>query len=243
MSNKYFSNKSIGLATYLGGPISGGFLIALNLRRIDAISKAVWTLIFSLLTTALLFAALLKIPEEIIDKIPSAVIPAVYTPFVILLANKIHGIKIREALEEKENHEHWWKGLVVGLIGTVVTLAIIFGFAMYEPLFPGERITYGEVENEIYLSEHAERQYADVMYDRLYSMGYFHDDFSGAAYLEKGDGSYKIILYVDESFWENPEIISSLTAFKWGMETETGKSIEVYMRHADLSGEKDKLLE
>jgi hypothetical protein len=41
MANKFFSYKSIGLATYFGGPLAGGILIAINLKRIEAVSKAV----------------------------------------------------------------------------------------------------------------------------------------------------------------------------------------------------------
>jgi hypothetical protein len=243
MSDKFFSNRSIGLATYLGGPFAGGILISINLKRNEEVNKAIWTLIISLMATIAMFLIIIEIPEEIIDKIPNVIIPMIYTPLILMAAKYLQGSHIEETLKEKENREPWWKALVIGLVGTAVALVIILVISVGQPLFPGEKITYGAVKNEIYKSENTERRIADFMYSRLHDMGYFDDEFAQQAYLEKAEGYYKIVLYVDQSYWEEPDVVSSLTAFKWSMETETGETILLYMRHADLAGEKDKLLE
>lgn len=190
-----------------------------------------------------MFIVIMEIPEKIFDKIPSMLIPLVYTPLVVVAAKYLQGQQIEQTLTAVEGKEHWWKALVVGLFGAAVTLIIVLVLAIGEPLFPGQKIMYGPVQNEIFVADGTDKKYADLMYYRLWDLGYFNDDFVQSAYLEKGENSYKIILYIDQEFWDNPEVAASLDAFKEGMEAETGKTVLLYMRHADLSGEKDKLLE
>src|ERR1039457_5519663 len=60
-----FNADSVGLATFLGTPIAGGILMAVNYRRLGKGSKAAAVLLIALLVTALALAVGFLIPQGV----------------------------------------------------------------------------------------------------------------------------------------------------------------------------------
>ncbi|WP_178985630.1 hypothetical protein [Winogradskyella helgolandensis] len=123
---KFYSQQSIGIATFIGGPMAAGYLIKENYKALNENDKGKTALIISIIATVALFGTLFLIPEAIMDKVPNMVIPAVYTGIIYLIVNKIHGT----ILDTHEAHNNafysGWKAAGIGLISLVVLMAIIF---------------------------------------------------------------------------------------------------------------------
>ncbi|SDI24964.1 hypothetical protein [Winogradskyella thalassocola] len=123
---KFYSQKSIGIATFIGGPLAAGYLIKENYKALNENDKGKTALIISIIATVVIFGSLFLIPEAIMDKVPNMVIPAVYTGLVYLLVDKIHGT----ILDTHEAHNNvfysGWKAAGIGLISLIVLMAIIF---------------------------------------------------------------------------------------------------------------------
>ncbi|WP_417875706.1 hypothetical protein [Winogradskyella sediminis] len=122
---KFYSQKSIGISTFIGGPMAAGYLIKENYKALNENDKGKTALIISILATIAIFGTLFLIPETIIDKIPNMLIPAVYTGIIYLIVNKIHGT----ILDTHEAHNNafysGWKAAGIGLISLIVLAAII----------------------------------------------------------------------------------------------------------------------
>lgn len=123
-SQKIFTNTAIAAATFVGGPIVAGFLIAKNFRVFGNENAARNSIFIGIISTILLFAGIFAIPEAIIDKIPQALIPAVYTAIIAVIVEKMQAKKIKDFLASDGQKASNWQAAGYGLAG----LVIIAGF-------------------------------------------------------------------------------------------------------------------
>ena len=98
-TKKLFSQRAIAIATYFGGPAAAGYLVKKNYESHDQSEKGKKAFIIGIISTLLIFAGIFSIPEHIIDKIPNAVIPAIYTGIIYLIVEKIQGQWLKEHKE------------------------------------------------------------------------------------------------------------------------------------------------
>lgn len=241
MKSKYFSIRAISIATYLGGPLAGGILISLNFQRFEQKDKAFWTLIISFIATVVLFWMMLQVPEEVIEKIPNFLLPLLYTPVVAYLAERWQKAIILELEEQEGEKEPWWKSAGIGLLGTVLTFAVAFQLAAAEPPFKGEKHLYGELQHEIYyqgktISEDLLNHFGA----ELERVGYFSNEFVGAAHIEEWETRYILSIYIDEAYWGNPAVLDELHNIKKGLELMVSKEVSLKMLHPTLTEVKEK---
>ncbi len=133
---KVFSTGAISLATLLGGPLAGGFVMAKNFQVFGKRGAAINTVFLGIITTILLFLALIYLPEGILNKVPNAVIPAIYTGIISILADRMQGPTIKKLLEEGTVKASNWLAAGYGIIGLVIYGALI-GIAIFAVPFPG----------------------------------------------------------------------------------------------------------
>ena len=92
---KFYSQKGISIATYFGGPLAAGYLVKKNYETLGQPESGKKALIIGIISTILLFVGIFSIPKSIIDKIPSALIPLIYTGLIYLIVEKIHAPNTR----------------------------------------------------------------------------------------------------------------------------------------------------
>lgn len=128
-TKKLFSQRAIAIATYFGGPAAAGYLVKKNYESYDQSDKGKKAFIIGIISTLLIFAGIFSIPEHIIDKIPNAVIPAIYTGIIYLIVEKIQGQRLKEHKESGGEFYSGWKATGIGAIFMVILLAMIAGTA------------------------------------------------------------------------------------------------------------------
>jgi hypothetical protein len=79
---KLYSSKAISGATFLGGPLVAGYLIGENFKALDKPNEGRNSLIIGIISTIILFGGIFMVPENMIDKIPTQLIPIVYTGII-----------------------------------------------------------------------------------------------------------------------------------------------------------------
>lgn len=140
---KLYSQKTIALATYLGGPLAAGFLIRQNCINLNRDRQGLNSLLIGLLSTFLIFAALISVPEEIIDKIPNVIFPAIYAGIVYLIVEKIQGDDLKKHKENSGEFYSNWKASAIAVIGMLIILAGIFGYVYAtEPNYNFDTVSY-----------------------------------------------------------------------------------------------------
>lgn len=131
-TKKLFSQKAIAIATYFGGPAAAGYLVKRNYESYDQEDNGKKAFIIGIISTLLIFAGIFSIPEHIIDKIPNAVIPAIYTGIIYLIVEKIQGQWLKEHKDSGGEFYSGWKAAGIGAIFMVILLVLIMGTAFIE---------------------------------------------------------------------------------------------------------------
>lgn len=128
-TKKLYSQRAITIATYFGGPAAAGYLVKKNYEAYDQSENGKKAFIIGIISTLLIFAGIFSIPENIIDKIPNVLIPAIYTGIIYLIVEKIQGQWLKEHKESGGKFYSGWKATGIGAIFMVILLAMIAGTA------------------------------------------------------------------------------------------------------------------
>ena len=129
LTQKVYKLQAIRVATFLGGPLVAGYLMAENFKVFDERKKLIKTWIFTVIATVLIFALAFSMPDS---STPGSkiILPLIYSWIAYLLAQKYQGAEIKEHLNNEGLLYSWWRVIAISLIGVVITLIpiVIFFF-------------------------------------------------------------------------------------------------------------------
>lgn len=120
----FYSERSIYIATYLGGPMAAGYLIKQNYQELGNNDLGQKAFIYGIVSTLLLFVMLFSIPEHIIEKVPNVLIPAIYTLIVYFIVEKKQGEQLKAHKETEGAFYSVWKAMGIGLVSAVIYLVV-----------------------------------------------------------------------------------------------------------------------
>ncbi len=126
-NKKLYSQRAIGIATYFGGPLAAGILIRKNFVNLKKEKQGLNALIIGTVSTFVLFAGIFSIPDNIINKIPNALIPLAYTGIIYLVVEAIQGKDLKEFKENNGVFYSGWNAAGIGLISGILIIGGIFG--------------------------------------------------------------------------------------------------------------------
>jgi amino acid transporter len=119
----------IGIATFLGSILAGGFLMYLNFKRLGLIEKANKTLIYSSIATVIVFIIIFLIPEDI--NIPNTAFSIPQIIAMVQIAKHQQGGLIETHAEANGPLASNWKAFGIGLLFTIAIMAVIFGVLFF----------------------------------------------------------------------------------------------------------------
>lgn len=125
-TKRYYSQRAITIATYFGGPLAAGYLVKKNYETLGQPHNARKSLLIGIVSTILIFAGIFSIPEEIVNKIPNALIPLIYTGIIYLIVERIQGESLKNHKESGGKFYSGWKAAGVGAIALLILAAGIF---------------------------------------------------------------------------------------------------------------------
>ncbi len=161
-----YSSGQVALATFLGGPVGGSWLIAQNFKRMRQPGHAM-TLILGIVGTALLLAAAVALPA--FPRWTSLALVGLMSA----IARGTQGDAYRRHLELGGPRASSWTAAGVGLISLVVLAAVLIGGAVgFEYLRANPKVDFGH-DHEVYYAEGTTREEAQAVGDELVRNGYF----------------------------------------------------------------------
>jgi hypothetical protein len=116
---KVYSPQQVAIATVLGAPLAGSFLLAQNFRVLGKRREQRWTLVCGLAATVVLLAIAFVLPE----KFPKGLIPMLYTITLRQTAIQLQGNAIRPHLEAGHK-QSWWRVIAIGVAGLAFFVAV-----------------------------------------------------------------------------------------------------------------------
>ena len=121
---KIYKNRSIDLATFLGGPLVAGYLAAYNFKKLGQADKVKITWIIAISATILIVGGIILIPN--FEKIPNYIIPILYTLITRYFIQKYQGEEIKTHIDAGGPTFTSWRTVWIGLVGAVVLVAVLF---------------------------------------------------------------------------------------------------------------------
>lgn len=128
-----YSQRAISIATYFGGPLAAGILARQNFINLGKKELGKNSLIIGIASTILLFVGIFSVPEEIIDKVPNALIPLIYTGIIYMIIEKYQGTELKEHKENNRPFYSAWKATGIGAVSMLILVGGIFGYAFLSP--------------------------------------------------------------------------------------------------------------
>jgi hypothetical protein len=123
-ARKIYSINAIWIGTFLGGPLSAGYLIAENFKALGQMNKVGPTWMIAIAFTAIIFGTIFWIPA--IEEIPQQIIPLTYTAIAYALAARFQGERIKRFTLESGKVFSMWRAVGISLLWCVITFAPFF---------------------------------------------------------------------------------------------------------------------
>ena len=122
---KLYRDSSLWIATFFGGPLAAGYVIAENFKDLGETSKARNTWIFTIPITILVFIAAFNIPKTVY--FPNQIIPIISVVVSHLILTNLQGKQINRHINLGGELYSGWRALLVGIICLLLTLGVILG--------------------------------------------------------------------------------------------------------------------
>jgi len=122
-TKKIYKDQAIRVATFLGGPLVAGYLIAENYKAFNESEKVKMTWVYTVIATVVIFGGVFFIPDSV--NIPKIIVPLIYSWVTFYIVQSFQGAQMKKHMEQGGETFSWGRTLLVGLIGAVVTLAPI----------------------------------------------------------------------------------------------------------------------
>ncbi len=238
---RFFSEKQVAFSGVLGGPLPAGILFYLNYQRLGKEKEAYISMAVSLGFTFLLFFTLSVIPDEILDKIPNQVFTALYGLIIYFVFKRLLGKQISQKITKENPSASNWGVAGAVVIGLAISLVIITGIAVWQPPFPGNKITFGSGGSSVYYDEEDTSQASvQTLGNILLKDGFFNDLDKSAVRLETSPTELKIVVPIDKEFWTNLEVTGYFGDLKLRLQQEYKKDVTIVLEHYPWSGKTER---
>jgi hypothetical protein len=125
-NKKFYSQKIILIATYLGGPVVTGILMRKNFNVLGKKKEGNYALLLGIISMLVVLVGLYFMPENIVDKIPNVLFPAIYTVAVYFILEKVQGKELNEHKMSGGAFYSGWK--VFGILAACLVLTAALAF-------------------------------------------------------------------------------------------------------------------
>lgn len=213
--SKIFTNKTISIATFFGGPISAGLLISKNYVAFGNKKAATNSIFLGIISTFLIFTTIIIIPDESFERIPQSFIPLVYTAIIALLVQKLQGKRIDEHIANNGEKASYWTAVGYGLLGTAISLIFLFAIAFSSPFEGYEKKIDVDQNITLYYNKKIEQNYSNHLSKVIKTSGFLEGAENADLFLsETADAFILKFIVTGSEVLSDEELISDFKYFE-----------------------------
>jgi len=233
---RIFTNKAISVATFFGGPLAAGFLIAKNFKVFEKPNAARNSTFIGILTTILLFTGILLAPEDIINKLPQPLIPAVYTLIIAALVYWLQGAEIKKFLNNDGQKASNWIAAGYGFVGLIITLGFSFFIAFSIPPEGYEKSIDVNENVVLYYNDEIKEAKTKEIANELKNSGYFNGSRGADLFLDNQKDHYKLkFVLPDTSVIQDPLFVRDFNEFENYLNDNLSFSKKILIGFTDIN--------
>lgn len=196
---KLFDSVSVAIAAFLGTPLAGATLMAINYRRLGKAKSATWAMVTA--------AAVMALVAVFGRWIPAWAGTAFGISMVVAnkgLADSLQGPAVQEHVRDGGELGSRWKAAGIGLLWLAVICASVFAAVFGQS--SESKFAVGS-KDLIYYSGTATKQDAATLGAGLQTLGYFRDQGANVL-LSKGNDGTVLSFVVRDGFWDQPPMVA-----------------------------------
>jgi len=235
---RYFNEAQTDLSAVLGGPVPAGIMFYKNFKVLKRPKDALFSLLATFIFTVLLIVLLIKLPPEIVDKIPNFVFTAIWGIAAALLYRTFLKKDLDQLDKEEYTRTSNWAVAGYTVLGIIIFFSVGFLIAINQPAFPGERVPVGETDNEVYYQGYVTEDNIQTLVYTLQELGYFSEETANAVQIKHKGDKYTVTLSVEKSVWENPEINSAIMILKKELSLNFKADVIVILEDYKITGKR-----
>jgi hypothetical protein len=220
---KLFSVGAIVLATFLGSPVAGTVLMAMNYWRLGRKSAAWISVAVGILATAFIIAAALALPEETPN-----------SPFIVaqllgmyFVARGLQGGLISQHCRTYGRLASMWAAAGISLLVVVpLGLVLVAALLLWDYQGLGTRYEVSDKE-EIYYSGQCDADDALRLARRLGEEDFFDGSTESTVLISLLDGRYTISFAVPDGAWDETLVVTYYRALGEVLADEFGRPLDI----------------
>ena len=221
-----YSTGQVVLASFLGGPLAGGWVLRTNFARLKN-QKAGWA---TLLVGALASAVLMWFAFIVPSHFPSFFVAGPGILLMFLIAQHWQGATIEDHYLRGGPRGSSWRAAGIGLVGLVATVAMIFAVVWFQ--LP-DKMSFGNCD--VYYSDGASKGDAKQLGQALEQLGYFGPGEANAVKLERVDGQFSVALVVKDGVWNDAQYRELLQHFGRELAHALDRRVQVRLADSELN--------
>ena len=128
-----YSQASIAIATFFGGPLAAGILVRRNFINLGNEQAGKHAVVIGIIFTILILGGVFLIPEPVLDMIPNVLIPSIYTAIIYFIVEKYQGAELKAHKTNNYPFYSAWKAAGAGLISLLIIAGVIVGGVFLMP--------------------------------------------------------------------------------------------------------------
>lgn len=221
--NPLYTIITIGVATFLIGPVVAVYMLYSNFKNLHQERAARNTLMIGVLIILILLGLFYYASPEQMAKIPNSVYNISFMAIATAIAIYYQGEVIKKHLESGGKKASLLKTIGVSLIALIITIGLILPAllpGLFAEPFTGEKYSFGITNNAIYYEGDIDTVTLDEVSKALTDFGYFDDTQQSFMKIEKKDNEYLLYLPVLPEFWEDKNVINTYIEIKEGLQDE-----------------------
>jgi len=199
-TRKIYSEKNIWRATFLGGPLVAGYLIAENFKAFNEPEKVRKTWVIAVIATILIFSGAFLMADA--EKSPRYLIPIIYSAIAYLIAQRCQSKSISHHISVGGLMFSVWRALGISLVGAVITVLPLFivALSIQDNSIGDTTRTYGAMKHEIsFNADNISEAEVDKLADAFTKSIFFDDAVTKYVYAEKKNNTYEVSIPCDQS--------------------------------------------
>ena len=213
-----FTEKALHFGTFLGGPLTSGYLFAKNFKSLGEPEKAKKALIYGLMGTILLFTIVFLIPAEIISKIPSVIIPILYTSIANYIFQRSQRTKTAEYINNGGKAFSLWRVFGISLVGAAITIIPFFGIRyLSDKANAANEIStiHGNLQHQLnYNKNNISAPEVQQIAEGLKRIAFFDEESTKYTYVKKVDNAYEIMISCNEDIKQTSYSFTPLVSWR-----------------------------
>jgi hypothetical protein len=121
---RLYGETAVRGATFFGGPLVAGYLIAENYKLLGHHEKAKATWLYAIAASVIILGGVFMIPET--ANIPNYIIPLAYAWGASLIVHQTQGNEIKKHIATGGQLFSFWRVAGISLVGLIITVGILF---------------------------------------------------------------------------------------------------------------------